>query len=229
MTKRRLSSAGKDAKKQHPKRPKMTPGKKVNERETTVKQLTVIVAHSSGHYPQCGNHPVVQRWVKALAPLGTVSTVDFPKPFNLMSRLVEAYVKVLEPAAKRGQVLLVGLGMGGRVAAHLLSGLAGDDGKALVKLPSDKAKKSVVACIFLGYPLLRVGTREVRDAPLRAALPPSLFVNGRDDKHMDVAKLRAALRSGTSQVVNVEGNSENPGDEVLASVVQRARALCAAK
>ena len=55
--------------------------------------------------------------------------------------------------------MLVGVGMGARVAAHLLSGVPGDDGKALPDVAA--ARKVVKGFVAVDYPLLRVGTREV--------------------------------------------------------------------
>merc|ERR1719387_1074054 len=151
----------------------------------------IVLAHSAGPHPAGGRHPAMQRWASAFRKIGQVhDAMVYPKPFNLMPRLVDAHVSAIGAAvekAGKSPVVLVGVGMGARVAVHLLSGAAGDDGKPLGTVPAS-VKASIKACVCIDYPLLRVGTREVRAAPLlalRAAAPPLLFVRGPDDKHMD--------------------------------------------
>ena len=133
-------------------------------------------------------------------------------------------------AGKHDRILLVGVGMGARVAAHMLSSVPGDDGKSLQSLPSAAAKAKVVAVCAIAYPLLRVGSRELRDKPLRAQekQAPWLFVNGSKDKHMDNKKLQAVRKAMkcNSTVMDVDGGSENPDDKVLAAVVAQVGKLC---
>ena len=57
---------------------------------------------------------------------GTVHhALVYPKPFNLMARLVSAHEKVISATPCDAKVVLVGVGMGARVAVHLMSGNAG--------------------------------------------------------------------------------------------------------
>ena len=121
--------------------------------------------------------------------------------------------------------------MGARVAVHLLSGAPGDDGKPLPEVP-DAVKEKVVGAVAIDYPLLRVGTREVRSAPLLALpddAPPMLFVSGSSDKHSDAAKLGGVMKKMKTKVSlhQLEGGSESPDDFDLQIIVKRAMAMVA--
>jgi len=187
----------------------------------------IVLAHSAGHHPAGGKHPAMQRWASAFRSIGQVhDTLVYPKPFNLMPRLVDAHVSAIGAAVEKGgksPVVLVGVGMGARVAVHLLSGAAGDDGKPLGTVP-DSVKASIKACVCIDYPLLRVGTREARTAPLLAVPasgPKMLFVRGPEDKHMDASKLPLKRLKAPAAELLVAGKSESPSAQDIAAVVKR--------
>ena len=192
----------------------------------------IVLAHHSGHYPAGGKHPVVQAWARALASVGNVHDgLVFPKPFNMMPRLVDTLAKAISAAAGPGHkrpVIVVGIGMGARVAVHLLSGVSGDDKKPMPDVPSS-VTASVKACVCIDYPLLRVGTREVRAAPL-LALPagaaPLLFVRGTADKHMDTTKLPLKRIKPNVDMFAVEGKSATLTPNDLAAAVARIQTTC---
>ena len=188
-----------------------------------------VMAHAAGHHPAGGKHAVMQRWSAAFEQLGPVhDALVFPKPFNLMPRLVAAQVDAINKSGAK--VVLVGVGMGARVAVHLLSGTPGDDGKPLPAVPvATKAK--VEAIIAIDYPLLRVGTREERSAPLLALpadAPPLLFVHAPKDKHADAAKLTTIAKRMKASAALLEldsGSSEKPSDADLERITQRVSEL----
>lgn len=184
----------------------------------------VLLAHSAAHAPQGCNHPQMKAWAKALAAAGfqVENTLTYPKPFNLMAKLCSAHVTALEKAARHGRpIVLVGLGMGARTAVHLLGQTPGDDGHPLPPLPP-KLRAAVVRVVAINYPLLRVGTRELRERPLLAlpaATPKMLFVTGPKDPHMDEKKLEGVRKKmkARTQVIGVassESEKMEPADLV---------------
>ena len=185
-----------------------------------------VLAHAAGHHPAGSKHSTMQRWSTALRKHGTVhDDLVYPKPFNLMPRLVAAHAKAIDSIPKGAKVVLVGVGMGARVAVHLMGGTPGDDGKQLAALPAS-TRERVALMVAIDYPLLRVGTREVRSAPLKAlpqATPPTLFVHGPGDKHADAVKLKAIIKQMKShaELVEVQSGSEKPTDDDLSVVVKR--------
>merc|ERR1719443_2745019 len=100
----------------------------------------------------------------------------------------------------------------------------GDDGRPLPDIPLSilKAVKGMVA---VNYPLLRVGTREVRAGPLLALpknAPRTLFVAGPKDPHMDFSKLQAIrkkMKIRTELLALPAGESEKPSG--LPDIVQQ--------
>ncbi len=190
------------------------------------RKIQIVIAHAAGHHPAGAKHPSMAPWLDAFKSIGTVHDgLVYPRPFNLMPRLVDAHAKVIGTAAKAGPVVLVGVGMGARVAVHLLSGSPGDDGKPLAPVASE-LKASVCACVAVDYPLLRVGTREVRAAPLlslEAGAPPMLFVRGPGDKHMDASKLPLQKMQVPASELIVANKSESPSNAEMEQVVDWVR------
>ena len=207
---------------------KTTPSaaKKAKAAESVDETLHFVLAHAAGHHPAGAKHPTMQRWAAALQQFGTVhDALVYPKPFNLMPRLVQAHIEAIQ-RAKGSKVVLVGVGMGARVAVHLLSGLPGDDGKPLPAVPP-AVRECIAASVAIDYPLLRVGTREVRSAPLLALpadMSPLLLVCGPSDKHADAAKLGAIVKQmkGAVSLLKLESGSESPNEADLNAVVARA-------
>ena len=185
-----------------------------------------VLAHSAGHHPGGAQHPTMQRWAAALKDHGTVhETLVYPKPFNLMPRLTAAHAMAIEGVPSDARVVLVGIGMGARVAVHLMGGTPGDDGKPLPPVAAS-TRERVVLMIAIDYPLLRVGTREMRSAPLIAlpsTAPRTLFVHGLADKHSDEAKLRSVIKQMRSdaELLTVQGGSEKLDDDGMSAVVKR--------
>ena len=139
----------------------------------------IVLAHGAG---SSSSHAAVKAWRSRLTPIaGKVFTFDYPRPHH-MALLAAAHAAAVTDAYEDGyrEIVLVGSGMGARVAAHLLGSTACNNGEAVAPLePSVRA--CVKAQVALGYPLTQVGSTEVRDAPLRALAsdaPPLLFVSG---------------------------------------------------
>lgn len=200
--------------------------KKGSESEPGAHNVHFVIAHAAGHHPAGCKHTTLQIWAAALAKYGTVhDALVYPKPFNLMARLVSAHEKVISATPCDAKVVLVGVGMGARVAVHLMSGMPGDDGKPLPEVPQT-TRERVALMVAVDYPLLRVGTREVRSAPLLSlpdGSPPLLFVHGPTDKHSDLAKLdsiRKRMKS-RAEVVELQSGSESPNEKDLSLVVDR--------
>lgn len=182
------------------------------------KRPIFVLAHGAGHYPKGCNHPDVKAWSTRLKQLGdVVDVLKYPKPFNLMANLCAAHVQIIEKVMSKSKqpIVLVGLGMGARVAVHMLGNLPGDDGKDLCVPQS--VTKGVRKMIAINYPLLRVGSRDVRSKPLLALKkggPSMLFINGPKDAHMDEAKLSSICKNmkvKTKTVCTPAGESEKPG------------------
>merc|ERR1711924_228081 len=105
----------------------------------------------------------------------------------------------------------------------MMSNSPGDDGKPLSIPPS--IIKNVHKMVAINYPLLRVGSREVRSKPLLAlskGAPRTLFVTGPKDPHMDSSKLGAIMKkmkNSTKLIPLPSGESEKPND--LKDLVQQ--------
>lgn len=189
-----------------------------------------ILAHGAGHAAKGCKHKDLQVWATALRAFGDVAdTLKYGKPYNLMGNLCATHSAVIEKAlgSKVRKVVLVGFGMGARVAMHMMSRIPGDDGKSLPDIPP-VVLKSVKSMIAVNYPLLRVGTREVRSRPLLAlprTAPRTLFVAGPKDPHMDFGKLEAIMKKmkpQTKLLALPQGESEKP-TELTEAVKQIAR------
>merc|ERR1711879_1071099 len=132
--------------------------------------------------------------------------------------------------SKAKPVVLVGFGMGARVAVHMIGNTPGDDGKPLSDIPRS-VLKAVKGMVAINYPLLRVGSREVRSKPLLALpknAPKMLFVAAPKDAHMDCGKLdavRKKMKSKTQIMALPDGESEKPADR-KAVVQQIAQFVC---
>ena len=151
----------------------------VKEVEHNATGPAIVLAHGAG---SSSSHAAMKAWRSRLTPIaGKVFMLDYPKGHQ-MAQLTAAHAAAVTEAYEDGyrEIILVGSGMGARVAVHLLGSTAGDDGEPIAPL-----KPHVGACVkaqvALGYPLTQVGSSEVRDAPLRALTadaPPLLFVSG---------------------------------------------------
>ena len=151
----------------------------VKEVEHNATGPAIVLAHGAG---SSSSHAAIKAWRSRLTPIaGKVFALDYPKGHQ-MAQLAAAHAAAVTEAYEDGyrEIILVGSGMGARVAVHLLGSTAGDDGEAVAPLePSVRA--CVKAQVALGYPLTQMGSSEVRDSPLRALAadaPPLLFVSG---------------------------------------------------
>lgn len=195
-----------------------------------------VLAHSAGHAPKGAKHPMMRAWEKALSKGCSVENrLVYPKPFNLMGKLCAAHIAALEKAAEKGRPLvLVGFGMGARVAVHLLAQTPGDDGKPVPALPP-KLRAAVKKVVAVNYPLLRVGSREVRDKPLLAlpkTTPKTLFITAPKDAHMDGKRfdgVRKRMKAASEVFALPSGESEKPGGPAeMAAVVAKIKAFAGA-
>jgi len=186
-----------------------------------------ILAHGAGHAAKGCKHKDLQAWAKALRSMGdVVDTLKYGKPYNLMGKLCATHCATVEKAlaSKPRPIVLVGFGMGARVAVHMMGKTPGDDKKPLPDIPV-AVLKAVKGMVAVNYPLLRVGTREVRAGPLLALpknAPKTLFVTGPKDPHMDISKLEAIrkkMKTRTQLLTLPLGESEKPA--MLPEVVQQ--------
>lgn len=151
----------------------------VKEVENNATGPAIVLAHGAG---SSSSHAAMKAWRSRLTPIaGKVFMLEYPKGHQ-MAQLTAAHAAAVTEAYEDGyrEIILVGSGMGARVAVHLLGSTAGDDGEAVAPL-EPHVRASVKAQVALGYPLTQVGSSEVRDAPLRALTadaPPLLFVSG---------------------------------------------------
>merc|ERR1711957_960018 len=110
---------------------------------------------------------------------------------------------------------------------HMMGKTPGDDGKPLPDT-APATLKAVKGMVAVNYPLLRVGTREVRSKPLLAlstGAPKMLFVVGPKDPHVDAAKLGVVAKKMKvkTTVISLPGSmSEKPVDmkEVVQQIAQ---------
>ena len=191
----------------------------------------VVLAHGAGG---SSSHSSMKAWKARLQPLcDDVLMVDFPRPHQLSTQLA-AFTDAIRRALKMGhkRVVLVGVGMGARIALTLLSGVTDEEEQPPTAPPTEpppapplpaKLRDSVVGVVALGYPLMRIGSAAARDAPLRALgadSPPVLLVSGSKDAHMDLTKLEAAraatpARTAVHIAEGADGSLRVPGGEQL--------------
>ena len=151
----------------------------VKEVEHNATGPAIVLAHGAG---SSSSHAAMKAWRGRLTPIaGKVFMLDYPKGHQ-MAQLTAAHAAAVTEAYEDGyrEIILVGIGMGARVAVHLLGSTAGDEGEPVAPL-EPHVRACVKAQVALGYPLTQVGSSEVRDAPLRALTadaPPLLFVSG---------------------------------------------------
>ena len=126
---------------------------------------TIVLAHGAGAGQ---DHPFMAGMRERLAAGHRVVTFDYPyvaegrRAPNRMGTLLDCHRAVVASAAPSRPVL-GGKSMGGRMASHL-------------DIP-------VIACFFLGYPLVPIGKSEPRDTShLHDIDAPMLFVQGERDR-----------------------------------------------
>ena len=80
-----------------------SPGaKKAKARDLAAGTVHFVLAHAAGHHPAGAKHPTLQQWAAALRKHGTVhDALVYPKPFNLMPRLVLAHAKAIAAVVVR--------------------------------------------------------------------------------------------------------------------------------
>jgi uncharacterized protein len=129
-----------------------------------------VFAHGAG---AASSHPWMQRWIKKLATIGTVTAFDYPYISSGRSRpdplpkLVEFHRQVLRKARQGHScpVVLVGKSLGARVGCHVA------------------LQETVTAVVCLGYPLCSGGDpTKVRAEVLRRLSTPILFAQGTRDR-----------------------------------------------
>lgn len=187
----------------------------------------IVLSHGAGG---SSSHSSMRAWSARLSPLcDELISFDFPRPFNQMACLAGAQMQAVQEAYTKGhrRIILVGVGMGARVALHMITGVPGDDGNSIeASLPA-----AILDCIkgqiALAYPLRKVGSQTIRDAAIRA-LPntsaPLLFVSGDNDPHTELPALEGVLAAckATTDVHVVEG-----GDQSLHSKVNTDKSMLA--
>jgi len=155
----------------------------------------VVLAHGVGG---SSTHASMKAWKQQFAAMcDEVIMVDFPRPHKVMRDMAATFASAILSAYREGhrRIVLAGVSMGARAALVLLTGVADDDGEP-VALLSAEVRECICGVVALGYPLVRPGTEEVRDRPIRslpAEGPPLLVVCGSDDRHAPQTLLAAAL------------------------------------
>ena len=183
--------------------------------EKIVVGRALILAHGAGG---SSSHSSMKMWKQRLSHLcDGIFMVDFPKTSTAARARAYADAVSAAHAAGHRRLVLVGVGMGARVAFHLLSGVAGEDGETAEPL-SPSLRECVVGVVSLGLPLMQKGTTTPRDAALRglpADAPPLLLVSGSNDPSAGLdrasdalADARAACACSTSLHV-VEGGDQH--------------------
>jgi len=129
-----------------------------------------VFAHGAG---APSSHPWMQRWIKRLATIGTVTAFDYPYMQNVKRRpdplpkLVEFHRMVLREARQGHSqpVVLIGKSLGARVGCHVA------------------LEETASAVVCLGYPLCGGGDpAKLRAEVLRALSTRILFVQGTRDR-----------------------------------------------
>ena len=129
-----------------------------------------VFAHGAG---APSSHPLMQRWIRALATIGTVAAFDYPyikssrKVPDRLPKLIADHREALHVARQghTGPTVLIGKSLGARVGCHLA------------------LEEKVTALICLGYPLCGGGDpAKLRADVLRALSTPILFVQGTRDR-----------------------------------------------
>ena len=142
----------------------------------------LVLAHGAGSDL---THPFMESVARELAAQGLyVCRFNFAyteagrKAPDRAPVLEETFVAVIEAVrGRRRRVFAGGKSMGGRIAAHVAPRVAGLSG-----------------LVFLGYPLHPPGRPEkLRDAPLREAGVPMLFVEGTRDPFCPLGTLEPIL------------------------------------
>lgn len=129
-------------------------------------------------------HPWMQSWKKLLETIGAVAELNYDymregrKRPDPLPQLIAAHRAALEEAYPKGEVILIGKSMGGRVGCH-------------VALEEERVAK----VICLGYPLCGMGDpKKMRDKVLRELRKPILFVQGTRDTLCPLDLLEAVRR-----------------------------------
>ncbi|MFN2475853.1 MAG: alpha/beta family hydrolase [Chthoniobacterales bacterium] len=148
------------------------------------------------------SHPWMRRWAELLAPLGTVTTLDYdyvkagrrgPDPLR---QLIAAHASALAQARTdlNVPVILIGKSMGSRIGCYV------------------SIHEKIDALVCLGYPLCGGGDRsKLRDKVLREISAPILFVQGTRDplSPLDLLnKIRGEMRAA-SELYVVEGGDHS--------------------
>lgn len=165
-------------------------------REVRLAGRAIVLAHGAGG---SSTHSSMKAWSQRLQPLcDQVVSFDFPRPLasQTMASLTAACAEAIGRARKafNRRIILAGVGMGGRVALHLLSGVAGEGGEEIAPLPAE-LRECVVGAVALGHPLSGMQTH-ARTAlcGLAADAPPLLLVCANNETNpLDLAEL-AELR-----------------------------------
>lgn len=125
-----------------------------------------VFAHGAG---APSSHPWMQRWIRRLATVGTVTPFDYPyikflrKRPDPLPKLVAAHRQALAQARQghSGPVILIGKSLGARVGCHL------------------SLEEEVDAVICLSYPLCGGGDpSKLRAEVLKKLSTPILFIQG---------------------------------------------------
>lgn len=147
-------------------------------------------------------HPWMQRWSKLLGALGRVELMDYPYALahrgrpDPLPKLIEAHKVALAAlrAKHRGEIILIGKSMGGRIGCH-------------VALTED-----VHAVVCLGYPLCGGGdVTKLRDQVLIESAKPILFVQGTRDPLCPLPLLETVRQKmkAPNELIIVEGGDHS--------------------
>lgn len=150
--------------------------------QTSLKTPLFVFSHGAG---APSSHPWMQRWIRRLATIGSVTPFDYPyikspkKRPDPLAKLVEFHRQVLAQSREghSGPIILIGKSLGARVGCHVA------------------LEEAVTAVICLGYPLCGGGDpAKLRAEVLRALSTPILFVQGTRDRLCPLHLLESVRR-----------------------------------
>ena len=193
-------------------------------KNSTIKPIVVVLAPGAGG---SRTSPALISCSKKLSTLG-ITTLCFDFPYRMAGKKAPDSPKVLNHTfleaidvavkkcsanlAKQGKlnkkikVIIGGRSMGGRVAS-LISAEKGIISFDVQLNSKESISASVLACLFLSYPLHAPGKTERKDSHFSKILQKCLFVSGDRDVFATPAELKSSAKKvkGATKLIFLEG------------------------